>query len=47
LHANTLKGVYHRIGQSVVTDSCCSCVVAFKNLAALHCIANSSPLHVY
>jgi len=29
-----------RIGRSVVTDSSCSWVVAFKFLAALHCIAN-------
>jgi len=38
-HASTLIGVYHRIGRSVLTDSCCSCVVAFKKPGslALHC----------
>jgi len=36
LHAmqNSLIGVYHRISWSVVTNSYCSWVVAFKNLAA-------------
>ena len=38
MHESTLIGAYHKIGWSVVTDSCYSCGVAFKNLAALlHC----------